>query len=383
MRPKLVAAVAACATFMALPLAAHAQSTVTLSGIIDTGLLYTNNSGGHPAWQTTSGQLSQSRWILSGSEDLGAGTHAVFRLMDPFLVTTGRGTGRAFNVAYVGLASDRYGTITAGRQWDTTIDMVAAFASNETWAGYIGSHVGDADNTNASFKVSNTIKYASPDMSGLRFGATYGFSNQAADDDATSGFANNRVMSTGAGYKHGAFAAGLGFLQGDRPDSQSGGALGAPASGIVDDYATPFATSPASKAGVQRQRILLAGASYQVGALLLGGIYSKVQYDYLDTTALTLDNYEANLTWQITPIWQAGAAYIRTNGSYTGAGKHDNEPGWDQINLGTQYALSKRTTLYLIAVAQQGRNADAQIYKATPSDTRRQLAITSGIQHKF
>ncbi|WP_147408550.1 porin [Paraburkholderia fungorum] len=381
-RMTLVAA--SCAWLFGVPFAAHAQSRVTLSGIIDAGILYANNSGGHADWSTTSGQLTASRWIMTGNEDLGGGSHAIFRLMSPFNIQNGHGTGRAFNVAYVGLADDRFGTVTVGRQWDTTIDTVSGFATNETWAGYIGAHVGDADNTNASFKVSNAVKYASPQFAGLSFGATYGFSNQAAGSDTSSGFANNRLMSAGAAYTHGSFAAGLGFLQADRPDAQPAGALGAPGAGVYDDYENTFSSSIASTAGVERQRIWLAGASYQFfGALTLGGMYSKTQYRYLDATALTLDNYEANLTWQITPSWQTGVAYIRTNGRYSGSGTGDAEPGWDQINLGTEYAISRRTTLYLIGVAQQGRHAVAQIYGVSPSSTRRQLVVTSGIQHLF
>jgi predicted porin len=136
-------------------------------------------------------------------------------------------------------------------------------------------------------------------------------------------------------------------------------------------------------AGVQRQRIWLAGASYRVGTVTLAGLYSKTQYRYLDATALTLDNYEASVTWQMSPTWLAGVAYIRTNGRYSGDGTAGAEPGWDQLNLGTQYQLSKRTTLYLIGVGQQGRHAQAQIYGVTPSSTRRQLVVTAGIAHRF
>ncbi|WP_321880603.1 porin [Paraburkholderia bannensis] len=362
------------------PLAAHAQSSVTLGGILDTGLLYANNAGGHAQWTTASGQLSSSRWILSGQEDLGGGTRAIFRMMSPFNIDNGHGPGRAFNVSYVGVANDGYGTLTLGRQWDSTIDFVSGFATNETWAGYIGAHVGDADNTNATFKVSNTVKYASPTFAGFSFGETYGFSNQAGD------FAGNRLIAAGAGWSRGPVALGVGFVQADRPDSQPAGALGAPGAGIFDDYSNTFSNSIAGNsadAGVQRQRIWLAGASYRIGTFTLAGLYSKTQYRYLDATALTLDNYEASVTWQINPEWLAGVAYIRTNGQYSGEGTAGAEPGWDQLNLGTQYQLSKRTTLYLIGVAQQGRHAQAQIYGVTPSSTRRQLVVTAGIAHRF
>ncbi|MBN3857827.1 porin [Paraburkholderia sp. Ac-20340] len=357
--------------------ATHAQSSVTLGGILDTGLLYANNAGGHAQWTTASGQLSSSRWILTGQEDLGGGTRAVFRLMSPFNIDNGHGPGRAFNVSYVGLTNDGYGTLTLGRQWDSTIDFVSGFASNETWAGYIGAHVGDADNTNATFKVSNTVKYASPTFAGFSFGATYGFSNQPGD------FTGNRLIAAGAGWTQGPVSLGVGFVQADRPDTQPAGALGAPGAGIFDDYSNTFSNSLAGGAGVQRQRIWLAGASWHVGTVTLAGLYSKTQYRYLDATALTLDNYEASVTWQMTPTWLAGVAYIRTNGQYSGEGTAGAEPGWDQLNLGTQYQLSKRTTLYLIGVGQQGRHAQAQIYGVSPSSTRRQLVVTAGMAHRF
>ncbi|MBT2792084.1 porin [Paraburkholderia strydomiana] len=359
-----------------VPFIAHAQSSVTLSGILDSGLLYANNSGGHAKWAATSGQTSPSRWIMTGSEDLGNGLSTVFKLTSPFNLQNGRSPGRAFNVAYVGLSDLRFGTLTFGRQWDTTIDTVANFASNETWAGYVGAHIGDNDNTNATTKISNAVKYMSPQWAGFSFGATYAFSN---DTD----FAENRLISAGASYTHGPLALGIGFRQADRPTAQAAGAIGSPGPGVANDYANPFTTSIASTAGVQRQRNYLAGASYQIGRFLLGGMYSRVQYHYLDATSLTLDNYEVNLSFNITPAWQTSVAYIRTNGQYEGGGTNGQEPGWDQINAGTQYSLSKRTMVYLIAAAQQGRHATAQIYGVAPSSTRRQVVATAGLAHRF
>jgi GBP family porin len=106
-----------------------------------------------------------------------------------------------------------------------------------------------------------------------------------------------------------------------------------------------------------------------------------VQFDYLDATSLSLDNYEVNAGFQWTSTLRTSIAYIRTDGRYEGTGTAS--PGWDQINVGALYALSKRTRLYLIGVAQQGRHADAQIYGVSPSSTRRQLVVTTGAQTNF
>jgi GBP family porin len=75
--------------------AAHAQSSVTLYGLIDTGVVYTNNQAsnsgpGHSAWQENGGMLSNSVWGLRGSEDLGGGLSAIFRLENGFCVNNGK-----------------------------------------------------------------------------------------------------------------------------------------------------------------------------------------------------------------------------------------------------------------------------------------------------
>jgi predicted porin len=71
----------------ALPLllssAAFAQNSVTLYGLIDEGLGFTNNSSGNKAWQMQSGWVAGSRWGLKGSEDLGGGLKAIFRRPRP------------------------------------------------------------------------------------------------------------------------------------------------------------------------------------------------------------------------------------------------------------------------------------------------------------
>src|SRR5690349_2136122 len=72
---------------------AHAQSSVTLYGLIDAGLQYTNNvvkGASHGSlFQATSGEINGSRFGLRGSEDLGGGLHAIFVLENGFSVTNG------------------------------------------------------------------------------------------------------------------------------------------------------------------------------------------------------------------------------------------------------------------------------------------------------
>src|ERR1700761_2653087 len=75
---------------------AFAQSTLTIYGIIDDGLLYQSSqtalgstSGGHSNIKLGSGIWYGSRFGLKGSEDLGGGYKTVFQLESGFNVNTG------------------------------------------------------------------------------------------------------------------------------------------------------------------------------------------------------------------------------------------------------------------------------------------------------
>ena len=65
---------------------AYAQSSVTLYGIVDTTIHYTTNANanGNSLLQMDNGAVSNSRWGLKGSEDLGGGNKALFVLESGF-----------------------------------------------------------------------------------------------------------------------------------------------------------------------------------------------------------------------------------------------------------------------------------------------------------
>jgi len=102
---------------------ALAQSGVTLYGVIDTSLRYTNHQGTSNGPQTLiglqDGAFNNARWGLRGVEDLGAGSKALFTLESGFSPNTGRSgqQGQLFGrQAWLGLANDILGTIKLGRQ---------------------------------------------------------------------------------------------------------------------------------------------------------------------------------------------------------------------------------------------------------------------------
>src|ERR1700734_1212016 len=105
---------------------AHAQSSVTLYGLIDEGFDFTTNGQGHRGYEMVSGDTAGSRWGLKGNEDLGGGLSAVFQLENGFNPNTGalgQGGLEFGRQAFVGVSSKQLGTVTLGRQYDPTIDM--------------------------------------------------------------------------------------------------------------------------------------------------------------------------------------------------------------------------------------------------------------------
>ncbi len=74
---------------LALAGTAHAQSSVTLYGLIDTSVRYTTheNANGSGKLQMAEGLLTGSRWGLRADEDLGGGRKAFAQLESGFSPT--------------------------------------------------------------------------------------------------------------------------------------------------------------------------------------------------------------------------------------------------------------------------------------------------------
>src|SRR5438094_9675793 len=102
---------------------AHAQSSVTIYGIVDAAVEhYTNvdNQGSSRTWMPSlGGGMFPSRLGFKGAEDLGGGLKAIFDLEDGVYVDTGaNGQNRLFGrQAWVGLAGD-WGQLTLGRNYN-------------------------------------------------------------------------------------------------------------------------------------------------------------------------------------------------------------------------------------------------------------------------
>jgi predicted porin len=390
--------IAAVAATCASPMMAQAQSSVTLYGIIDTGIAYTNSvassitSQGASRWSMQTGWGSGDRVGFTGREDLGGGLAAVFTLEMGFSAVNGTSSqgGRLFGrQAFVGLDSNKYGRFTMGRQYDFTFDYIAPMLSWLQFGSIYGAHVGDVDDTFQTVRLSNTVKYEVRPLQGLKVGAIYAFSNQAGGADG-QGFANNRAFGFGATYKRGGLHAAASFLQMDQPSAgQPGGSNPNGANG--GEYT--FSTAIFYNAGfVERQRVAALGAGYDFDHLSVNAVITDARLNYRGDHAMRVDNYEVNTRYKFTPALSAGIGYIFTDASgYTGTGAtsfaNGSSPRWHQIDAGVIYLLSKRTDVHASVVFQR-QAGDAEVtainfFGPAGVNQKNQIAILAGLRHRF
>ncbi|MBN9116427.1 MAG: porin [Pandoraea sp.] len=371
------AAMASLATLLFGAQAAHAQSSVTLYGIISTGVGWVSNVGGSSSVQMIAGTMQNNRWGLRGVEDLGGGLNAIFTLENGFDITNGQFQqgGRMFGrQAYVGLSDKSWGTVTLGRQYDIPFDYLDRFEAPVAALG-LATHIGDNDNLFGSYRYNNAIKYQSPTVNGLRGSVMYAMSN------APGQWSVNRSVSAGVAYDNGPLKLALVGLNTNYP-----GATLNPNGAVTDDYVGPpfllFHTSPINRnAGVSRQRVFGGGAQYTFGKLRLGGVVTDVRYDYRDHTSLHLDNFDINVTYDITPFLVLGAGYVYTKGQYGGG--IDAAPHWNMGQISINYLLSKRTNVYVFTTYQRATDAKAVTYLLAPSSNGNQTVVVTGIRHVF
>lgn len=160
----------AVAVAAALPVAAFAQSNVTLYGIVDlgVGMKDTDGPGTSNATVVDSGYQSTSRFGVRGSEDLGGGLRATFNFeagMDNDTGTIDSDTGGAGGAMFqrrsvVGLAGG-FGEIRLGR--DYTTGFSAAGATDVMGYGLFGNWLNyTAGAGGITTRASNAIWYTSP-----------------------------------------------------------------------------------------------------------------------------------------------------------------------------------------------------------------------------
>lgn len=318
---------------------AQAQSSVTMYGLVDVWAGRTKNEVGGVSTSTTvlnSGGLATSRWGVQGSEDLGGGLKAIFKLEQGFNASTGTAnTGTAFDrQSWVGLEGG-FGTAQFGNVWSAFDDVF-----------YIGNSVFDAVAFSPAYQVMsvagyndkprNALRYTTPNFGGFSAAVSHGLDENAAVKRDQTDF--------NVQYVGGPLTVAFAYqLQND-------------AAGV----------------GADGKYMYLTGA-YDFGVAVLKGGAGQTR------NVTTRGVFAAKTTdWQIGADFPLSSALTLSTGyasseNKTGAGSGVERNG---ISVGALYALSKRTSTYAAYTKVKQENAAG-------TTTDRDTTFGVGIQHKF
>ena len=191
----------------------HAQSSVTVYGLIDLSFGSAKAPGGAGSKNVNSGNMTTSFIGFKGTEDLGGGLSTVFAIESFIRNDTGaagRFDGDTFwaRSAYVGLKNN-LGTLTLGRNTTSLFVNTLIFNSFGDSFGFSPA-IRQTFTSGGNFQVSgdtgwsDSIKYASPNFGGLSFtghmaasegvgGKNYGLSALYFAGPLAGGFAWQRV----------------------------------------------------------------------------------------------------------------------------------------------------------------------------------------------
>lgn len=321
---------------------AQAQSSVTVYGVLDMAVQNENRGGGTGSTTALdSGIQSGSRLGFKGSEDLGGGLKANFKLEMGVNADTGSSAqgGLAFGRnATVGLSGD-FGAVNFGRQnipLFNAVDSIDPFSTGMS-SGTAG--VGTSGYGAAAFFVpvaprsNNTVNYSTNDISGFSATVAYTFGEQAGSTNQL------RQAGVSASYNAGPLSVIAAYHNAN------------------DASIDPVAT-----------KVAFGGVTYDFGVV---------------KAAVAYGNMTGSKAWMLgatVPVTAVDAligSYTRTTDK--NAGTADNG---SQIALGYTHSLSKRTNLYsTFARTTNDANSNAGGLAAGKGLTDRLFNV--GIRHMF
>jgi predicted porin len=186
--------------------AAYAQSSVTIYGIMDAGIVAERGGKNGNVNKLSAGVANASRIGFKGTEDLGGGLSAVFVLEGGIKGDTGESdvAGSSFNrQSFVGLVSKSAGTLTLGRQYTPWYNAFVQ-VGDPFQAGLSGSAKNLFPAGGINVRNSNSVFYKTPDLHGVSVELFYAFGEQK---ESSTG----RQLGASIGYQNGPLNARLAY----------------------------------------------------------------------------------------------------------------------------------------------------------------------------
>ena len=355
----------ALSTLLGAMVSAHAQSNVSIYGILDASVSYAKAAQSKTALR--SGDLLAQRLGFRGSEDLGSGLKASFMLEAGVSVDTGSGSatntnnqvtvgtpggGLTFNrQSWVGLEG-AWGALRLGRTFNPTYRQYIDF--DPFGGGGLGASQA-AQSSLATYgyspwavglRHSNAVEYSLPTKGALTGQFMYAMGENASGADNSS---DGNYLAGRLAYKFG--QAQIGFAAGQMKNA---------AKKNVDEY--------------------VLGGKYALGDVVLMGMYS-----YSKEGIGTKQNG-----------WLVGGTMRRNAMAYSLSlsGSQTKNPSGASIGKSqklaalARYHLSKRSSVYLLGVYTRNSDGANQVplFALTPADTapnQNARAISVGLTHAF
>lgn len=358
-------ATAATVAVIASPVAAQQNphlnaSSVQLYGIVDAAIRHTSN---HGKMQMVGGGMSQSRFGINVTEDLGGGNKALATLEHRFNTDTGEkdATAPFFQLSYVGLQGP-YGRLTAGRQWNVLFDLVTS-----TYASFPYSPYMDVYKPEIGFAVgartNNMLKYT-VEKGAVRAGLQYSFHEANTDSKTAGGYLRYAAdgLAIGSAYMTTTLRGGT------RIDAWT----------LGSSYRTGPWYFKVSYATNKRKNDLTP-----VSTALINAYWNNTSNGgFLPGNANKRRMYQIGGGYQINPQLNLSAYYYHAKQSGDPSGMFNNKAHFMVAVL--DYALSKRTDAYVGVDHTRVRGGDGSyIEKVGNHLVRSRTGITVGMRHRF
>lgn len=398
----IVAALALCGASVAMA----QTSKVELWGIVDAAVRHTNNEGVDQKSKTQmiGGGMSQSRWGINVTEDLGGGNTALVVLENRFDADAGNAAANApfFQLAHVGLQTP-YGRLTAGRQWNVLFDVVTSTYASFPYSPYMEAYKPELGMAMGA-RTSNMLKYtfATQDRS-LVGSLQYSFDENNDTKDIEAGFPGNaaqlpaligaKALSTinGGAWKtvggYLRYAPGNGLAVG-------GGYLRSTLPGGTDVDAWTlggsYRTGPwylTAGYGLNKAKFTTAGANpiqnirNQLDGAILGVFWAgQTNGGFIPGDADKRQLFKLGVGYQVTQQLNLGLHYFHGKQSGSATGLSNGKANF--VVAVADYAFSKRTDAY-VGIDNTRLSGGDNMYLDAASKARSRTGFTIGLRHRF
>ncbi|EEO28561.1 porin [Oxalobacter paraformigenes] len=377
---------------------AHAQSNVTIYGIVDTGFI---KKSGH---DVEMGENVNNRLGFRGVEDLGSGQKATFELERRFDLNNGTEKGDANpgfdGASNVGLKGDNWGAVRLGRVNELTTETIRKFDPFYQYG--VGGMI---DSTQRSARISDTIRYDSLNWNGFKFGASYslgGNTNNKSISGSQAGFVGAPVVDAGGNLIGAAVlpvdATGMvGVKEAGADNDGYGIMLG------YDNGPLALVGNWSRLADSKKSSVWNLGAAYRFGPAKIELVYQQTKDKgwrngevsswvdaYSDFSAADRAKYAGTnelkeKQWLLGLEWKLGPGRLNASAQYmeveaVGAADAKDKDIY-KYALGYTYDLSKRTSLYgIVAYTDYDDEAVARVFGDVEDST---TGVQVGITHRF